>query len=147
MYLSVLLLAAFGLLVGSYFVTVRQIQVELLLALQAAQVLIPVMFFTGVTLFGVVCVPLCLLCFSFLCGCAACQLPLPTAQGVLCFGFLLLLYLSLLLFSVEAFLAARRSFSGLRALLVCKSFLAFCILFFVSYFLSRAAAFFLLSLP
>lgn len=146
MYLSALLLAVFGMLVGSYFVAIRQIQVELLFAVRTAQILLPAVFFTGVTVFGVVCAPVCLLCFSFLFGCAVGQLPLFSAQGILCFGLLLLLYLFLLLFSVEAFLAARRSFSGWKALFACKSFFAFCLLFLFSYLLDRAAEVILLSL-
>lgn len=146
MYLSALLLAVFGMLVGSYFVALRHVQVELLFAARAAQILLPTVFFTGVTLFGVVIAPVSLLSFSFLFGCAAGQLPLSSAQGVLCFGLLLLLYLTILLFSVEAFLTSRRSFSGWRTLFACKSFLAFCLLFLFSYLLDRAAEFFLLSL-
>ena len=146
MYLSALLLAGFGMLVGSYFAALRQIQVELLFAVRTAQILLPAVFFTGVTLFGVVLAPVSLLGFSFLFGCAVGQLPLISAQGVLCFGLLLALYLLLLLFSVEAFLTSRRSFSGWKALFACKSFLAFCLLFLFTYLLDRAAEFFLLSL-
>ena len=146
MYLSALLLVVFGLLVGSYYVTLWQVQVDLLLIVRAAQILLPAVFFSGVTLFGVVLAPVSLLGFSFLFGCAAGQLPPSSAQGILCFGLLLLLYLLVLLFSVEAFLTSRRSFSGWRALFACKSFLAFCLLFLSSYLLDRAAEFFLLSL-
>lgn len=146
MYLSALLLAAFSMLVGSYFVTLRQVQVDLLFAVRAAQILLPTVFFTGVTLFGVVFAPVSLMGFSFLFGCAAGQLLLSSAQAVLCFGMLLVLYLLVLLFSVEAFLTSRRSFSGWRALFACKSFLAFCLLFLFTYLLDRVAEFFLLSL-
>lgn len=146
-YLSALLFAAFGLLLGSYFVTVQQIHVELLLAVQAAQILLPVAFFTGVTLFGVLFAPACLLVFSFLCGCAFVQLPLSSAQGILCFALLLLLFLSILLFSVEAFLTARRAFAGWKALIFCRSFLAFCLLFLISFLLDRASELLLLSIP
>lgn len=147
MYLSALLFAVFGMLVGSYFAVMQQVQVEVLFAVRTAQILLPAVFFTGVTLFGVVVAPVSLLGFSFLFGCAAGQLPLSSAQGILCFGLLLVLYLLLMLFSVEAFLTSRRSFSGWRALFLCKSFLAFCLLFLFSYLLDRAAEFFLLSFP
>lgn len=146
MYLSALLLAVFGMLIGSYFVTLRQVQIELLFVLRAAQILLPTVLFTGVTVFGVVFAPASLLGFSFLFGCAAEGLPFSSAWGILCFGLLLLLYLLILLFSVEAFLTSRRAFSGWRTLFACKSFLAFCLLFLFSYLLDRAAEFFLLSL-
>lgn len=145
MYLSALLLTVFGLLVGSYFVALRQVQVDLLFVVRTAQILLPVVFLTGATLFGVALAPASLLGFSFLFGCAAEQLPLSSAQGILCFGLLLALYLLVLLFTVEAFLTSRRSFSGWKALFACKSFLAFCLLFLFSYLLDRAAEFFLLS--
>lgn len=147
MYLSALLLAAFGLLLGSYFVAVQQMHVELLTAVQAAQSLLPIVFLGGVTLFGVILAPTCLLVFSFLFGCACGQLPLSSAQGVLCFALLLLLYLAVLLFSVEAFLTARRAFTGWKSLIICRSFLAFCLLFLVSFLLDRAAELLLLSFP
>lgn len=145
LYLTALLFAAFGMVVGSYFVTVHQLHLDLLLAVRAAQILLPIVFFTGVTLFGVLSAPVCLLGFSFLFGGAAVQLPLSSAQGVLCCGLLLVLYLTVLLFSVEAFLASRRSFSGWKALFACKSFLAFWLLFLFSFLLDHAAERFLLS--
>lgn len=145
MYLSALALTAFGLLVGCYFAAAQRTQVELLLSVRTAQILIPIIFFSSVTLFGIICVPLCLFSFSFLCGCAAGQLSASTAHGILCFGMLLLLSFSLLLFAVEAFLTSRRSFSGWRALFARKSFLSLCILFLISYFLDRATEFLLLT--
>ena len=145
MYLSALLLAVFGMLVGSYFVALRQLRVEPLFVVRVIQILLPTVFFTGFTLFGVVVSPVCLLGASFLFGCAVGQVPLSSAQGVLCFGLLLSLYLLVMLFSVEAFLTSRRSFSGWKPLFACKSFLAVCLLFLFSYLLDRAAEFFLLS--
>ncbi len=140
-YLFALLLAAFGILLGCYFASVQGTSVGFLSAIRSLQVLLPAMLLCGVTLFGVVVVPGGLVWFSFLFGCAAGSFALSTVRETLCLCLLLTLYLGVLLFSVEAFLTSRRSYSGWKFVFRCKSFLAFCLLFLVTYLLSRAAEF------
>ncbi len=145
-YLFGILLVAFGILVGGYFTSVSKLHPDIALAIQAAQILIPTIFFTGVTVFGVLMIPVSLLCFSFLCGCAVNTVLFSSVQGVLCLGILLLLYMLLLLFSAEAFLSSCRSFAGWKAMFACKSFIAFIILFILTLCWGNASEFFLSSL-
>lgn len=144
-YLSALLLAAFGILLGCYYASVQGMTVGFLPLFRASQVLLPAMLLCGMTLFGVAVVPVGLVWFSFLFGCAAGSFALSTVRETFCLCLLLALYLSVLLFSVEAFLTSLRTRSGWKNVFCCKSFLAFCLLFPVAYLLCRAAE--LLFLP
>lgn len=144
-YLSALLLAAFGILLGCYYASVQGMTVGFLPLLRASQALLPAMLLCGMTLFGVAVVPVGLVWFSFLFGCAAGSFALASVRETLCLCLLLALYLSVLLFSVEAFLTSLRTRSGWKNVFCCKSFLAFCLLFPVAYLLCRAAE--LLFLP
>lgn len=144
-YISALLLAAFGILLGCYYASVQGTSVGFLPMLRASRAILPAMLFCGMTLFGVAAVPGGLVWFSFLFGCAAGSFALSTVRETLCLCLLLALYLSVLLFSVEAFLTALRSRSGWKNVFCCKSFLAFCLLFLVAYLLIRAAELLFLS--
>lgn len=136
-YLFGILLLAFGVLAGSYFGSSADIFVRPLFLLHASEILLPIMLLTGMTVFGIAGVPLCLLCISFLCGCAADTALFSSAQGILYFGILSLFLLSLLLFSAEAFLSARRSLHGWKTLFVCRSFVAFLCLFLITFLLEK----------
>ncbi len=137
MYLAGILLLAFGILTGSYFGAFADVFVKPMFLLRVSEILLPSMLLTGMTVFGIAGVPLCLLCLSFLCGCAADAALFSSAQGILCFGMLSLFLLSLLLFSVEAFLSARRSMHGWKSLFACRSFAAFLCLFLIAFLLEK----------
>ncbi len=142
MYLAGILILSFGMLTGSYFGASADVFVKPMLLLQASEILLPSMLLTGVTVFGIVCIPLCLLCVSFLCGCAADAALFSSAQGILCFGILSLFLLSFLLFSVEAFLSACRSVHGWKSLFACRSFAAFLCLFLITFLLEKGTVMF-----
>lgn len=136
-------LLSFGVLVGGYYASVSGVDSDLYSLLCQFDFLIPFVFFSGLTVFGVVCVPVCLLFVSFRFGCAAHLVMFSSAQGILCFVILLLFFMSLLLFLTEAFNSSLRAFGGWKTLFGCKSFAAFAVLFISSFLLSELAVYML----
>lgn len=139
-------LLSFGVLIGGYYTSVSGVESDLNSLLSQFDFLIPFIFFSGLTVFGVICVPVCLLFVSFRFGCSAHLAMFSSAQGILCFVILLLFFMSLLLFLTEAFNSSLRAFAGWKTLFGCKSFGAFAVLFVSSFLLSELAVYMLSSL-
>lgn len=142
-YLFMLFLSAFGILLGSYYASMADMQLPLPIAIHTLHGLLPVLLFTGVTMFGLVIVPGCICIFSFFCGNALHTMSFYGAQQVGIVLAALLLHIVFLLFGSEAFLTSGRCLRGWRNLFRCKLFFAFLALFAAAELLLYGVEFFL----